>query len=229
VALHTTLAPVPPSMARSQGIGAAVAIALHLGLLWAVLNYHDMVQRGLLNTLPATLLPAIKPPPPPPPKIQPVLKTLTLPPMSLPVIEVPKKPPPPERNLEPPRFNAPRFGAADGNSLAIDLQASNTGGASSRVDLGDYDGELRKRIARARVNPTLPPEVRHNCMIEYTVTVDDRGHLLRYSIEPCTVEQFNQAARHTIESIGVFPVPPHLGGGSHVVHGTLNYQLKVTP
>ena len=218
--------PVYPAPSRGRALGGAVAVGAHVLLLWLVLTYRENLPPRLMAILPASLIKA--PPPPPPPPIKPTLLKPTLPALMMPDIQLAEpKPKTLPKTLVEPRLAPPRFGPADGNSLAITLNTANTGGSASRGELGDYDGDVKRRLARARVVPVLQKEERRSCMIEYTVVIDRAGHRLRYSIEPCTIPEINAAARTTIENVPVFKIPPHFAGDTYTVHGTLNFNVKV--
>lgn len=223
---HAPLAlPSYPDNRQGRAIGLAVVVAAHGLLLWAVLTFRETLPARLL-ILPATLLREAVKPPPPPPKIKPKELVMQPPKLDLPDIKLDNTPPKTRPDAIP-NPSRPRFGPADGQSLAITLDAAGTGGRATRAQLGDYDGDARKKIASARVIPKIPKDVRHSCMIEYTVTIDRSGRRVSYSIEPCTIEEINQAARRTIERVQSFPVPPNMVGSTHVIHGTINYNLKV--
>ena len=204
-----------------------IAIVFHLGALNLLLSHQSQFLKPQPRVFTAILLrePA-RPPPLPEESVVPVL----MPPVALPDMM------PDIRVAEAPAHVAEQKAAASSKpsrssfagqasaGLDMDVATSSSGGAGVRAALGDFAAGVKARILARKVQPVLAKELRNTCLINYTVSIDKAGHMLSYTIAPCTVAAINEAARAAVAGAGPFPPPPDLGATHTEVHGSLVFE-----
>ncbi|MBF78343.1 MAG: hypothetical protein CMK86_10635 [Pseudomonadales bacterium] len=65
-----------------------------------------------------------------------------------------------------------------------------------------------------------PEDFKRQCYIPYEITVDERGQMVAFEIDPCGDAALDQAAEQAIRQAGPFPPPPGGGAGRYTIYGT---------
>ncbi len=203
---------------RVVAIGAVVL--LHVVLL-ALLTSTGTVPPLLPAVLPIRAVAPPAPPPPPAPRLQPTLEAPPALALALPEIRLTPPPAAPRAvTRAAPAQQASHFGAATDSGLGLDVAPVSGGGAGTRGTLAGFEAAVRARVLAGKRQPSLAWDRRDTCVVNYRVSVARGGGLAGYTIDPCAVQEINQAARDAIAHASL-PAPPDLGASSYEVHGSL--------
>lgn len=216
-------------------LALAFSLLFNAALIFAVLQVRF---EGLKAPEPVVELVIERPPPPPPP----------------PPPEEEKKPPPPKsatkvaRNVSqkmakreqktlapsdpgPPIYALDPSGDVAQGSGAVGGGQSGTGRQRGNNRLGmyapsDYADRVKSQIIANKVYPAEARQKLQECFVSYTVTVDGKGNMLAYDIDPCGHPLLDAAVREAILKAAPFPVPPDMGAERYDIHGSLVFRLK---
>tara|TARA_Y100000780_G_C13487123_1_gene340779 strand:+ start:185 stop:502 length:318 start_codon:yes stop_codon:yes gene_type:complete len=65
-----------------------------------------------------------------------------------------------------------------------------------------------------------PEDFKRQCYIPYEITVDERGQMVAFEIDPCGDAVLDQAAEQAIRQAGPLPPPPGGVAGRYTIYGT---------
>lgn len=216
-------------LARSGGL--AFSIALHAALLLWLLSANLASEPARLESKPPIAVELVKLPPPRPPKeeVKEVekpkpLKAKPQTRRAVPLPPVEAGPPVHEISTNDDEWVAPRVNSNKG--------WSNVG----RRAPADYAEKVKGQVIANMEYPEdavykqlrgqKGPPARQQCRVAYEITVDRKGNMVSYQLDPCGSDKLDAAARAALEKSGPFPPPPDTGAETYVIHGVQIFRLK---
>lgn len=209
-----------------------IAIGLHVALL-AWLQGAQFRHQPLPAAEPIAVDLYVPPPPPPEPEPEPEPEPLPEPePVPEPPKPVVQRPTPPP--AEPPKPRGPPVHSFGANQQWAAPPSPPPAAASTRGRMAPsgYADTVKGRVTANLQRPEgavyKPPpgykgdpnDFKRHCYIPYEITVDGRGQMVGFEIDPCGDALLDQAARQAIRQAGPFPPPPGGGEGRYTIYGT---------
>ncbi len=202
--------------ARSA-IGLGVAITVHLVLIALFLTWTNQARRGIERQTVVVMVTPPKPTlvePPPPKVVLPDIQVPVVAPPAIPDANNPAQPPERKSNDQGPPVH---FFAGVG-SAPQGLTASSGVGAYAPRAPSDYGDQVAARVNGAGTGAASGPKTNQDCLINYQITIDKRGNLLSYKIEPCTSALVNATAEARIKAAAPYPPPPDTGATTYTIY-----------
>jgi len=212
---------VPRDTKGIAGFAILAALFLHGLLLWLVLQNTVTIHVRPPISVELVRLPR-------PPIVKPAVQVL--PSVVIPVRPKPALPRVIIKHLAPakPRYSPPPIHGAPANQddgLGLGLVQPNAGTGQGSLD--GFEAGVRQKIEAAKTYPPGTPGLWNECVVNYRVTVDHSGQLLRYKLFGCGNPFLDAAARAAILVASPFPVPPNFGGSTYNVFGSLIYKQQL--
>jgi protein TonB len=220
---------------RSIG-GIVIVLALHLVLLWALVN--GLAQRMvevIKSPLQARVIDEIKPPPPPPPELP--LPTVAPPPLALqvpvpqiapPPVPPPQITPPPPAIVPPPAVMEVVRAQPPGPSITAPAPAPAPAGPVRNPDL-IYAGELRAYVNSIKRYPTSREarQLRPQGTVKVWIEIDRTGQLVQAGIDTTSgALLLDNEALKTLRNARFPPLPADAFSGKPTVRFVMQMEYQ---